>query len=1202
MSKSETSDRENRLQSCSDECVLASVPSLSQSEDAALHARTVELEQQVCQLTQALAESEARRQTSEARLNDVLNNTIAAITSSCMSENGQRVYNYCSAGCEAVFGYTAQEFLDNADLWRSNIVREDWNREVAAAIDSILAEKPIQIEYRIQHKSGAIRWIREVFTSRRDQTAGHWLVTTIATDISECKHMAEELRYSRDYIQRITDDSPQLLYIFDLVNQCNVYVNRQISTILGYTQAELDEQGSAFFVDCWHPDDLPKIQQALKHLMTVADGVFVELKYRMRHKDGSWRWLQSRDVIFERDDAGIPTKVLGTAIDITQQVLLEEHLRQSQSRYQAAESKLNDILNRSAVSISSYRVFADHTWVYDYYSAGCEAVFGFTAEEMMQGVWWDRVLPADQNAAIIPDGEEIFAKGPVCVEYQFRHKDGSLRHVASTRTAQRDETLNCWRVIAVNIDITERKRVEDERKQLELALRESEACNRAMLEAIPDLLLHVTSDGTCLDCILPKNPDTAATFIPIQQLAEVLPPEAFDIELQAIQRAISTGMLQTYELQLFKHGKVAYEEVRIAAIDRSDEALLIVRDISARKQAEFALQRQLEKEQTLNRVIQAVRNSLDLNTIFSTAVTEVANFLQVDQVGIVQYLPQQRIWRCVAEHLSHSSVSSIQGLEVPDEGNQIALRLKQLQVVRINDTYSLEFNDTVTQELAELYPGSWLLVPLQIGAGLWGCLELMQCRSYVWQDAEVELVQAMADQIAIAIQQSELYYQVTRFNISLERQVRQRTAELQQALEFEALLKRITDKVRDSLDENQILQAVVEELALLPDVRYCNTALYNSDQRTVIVNHTADPHCCSYPSCNHSEPILSPVEFPEIYTQFHQGLSFQFCSSNSKLSQDWVMALGCPIVDNQTVLGDLLLIKEKDAVFSDQEMRLVQQIATQCAIALRQSRLYQTVQSHAEELESLNRLKDEFLSTVSHELRSPMANIKMATQMLEVALEHSATLDARSNRYFQILKEECDRETSLINDLLDLSRLESGRIELSLTALDLQHWIPHVAEGFEERAHNQQQQLRYHFAKNLPPLITDSFYLQRILSELLHNACKYTPVNEQIFVSAEFEEQSQINLAETEDTKNLLFKISVMNTGIEIPECEYDRIFDKFYRIPNGDPWRHGGTGLGLALVKKLIECLGGTIQLESSAGQTQFTLLLPCQSQTKRD
>jgi len=181
------------------------------------------------------------------------------------------------------------------------------------------------------------------------------------------------------------------------------------------------------------------------------------------------------------------------------------------------------------------------------------------------------------------------------------------------------------------------------------------------------------------------------------------------------------------------------------------------------------------------------------------------------------------------------------------------------------------------------------------------------------------------------------------------------------------------------------------------------------------------------------------------------------------------------------------------------------------------------------------------------------------------------------NRYIKILREEGKRELMLINDLLDLARLDAGTEPLQLTTIALQHYIPHLAEAFIERTQQQQQHLVFHLPDHLPDFTTDLPYLERILTELLHNACKYTPAGETIRVSAQ--------------ATPTALELCVSNTGVEIPVAEYDRIFDKFHRIPNNDPWKHGGTGLGLALVKKLTERLGGQIHINSGNGQTTFVL-----------
>jgi signal transduction histidine kinase len=504
----------------------------------------------------------------------------------------------------------------------------------------------------------------------------------------------------------------------------------------------------------------------------------------------------------------------------------------------------------------------------------------------------------------------------------------------------------------------------------------------------------------------------------------------------------------------------------------------------------------------------------------------------------------------------------------------------------------------VNQPLAEAYTGAWLLVPLHFQGQLWGSVTLStEGRAHDWQDSEVELAGAIADQLAIAIQQSELYQRVQHLNADLEREVKKRTAQLQLAFEFEATLKRITDKVRDSLDENQILQTVVQELALVIGVSCCNAALYDLNEDTSMV-------CYEYTTTSAAisqGQVTRMADYPKIYHQLLQGQSFQFCFLQPHPVQGQVAILTSSIADDQEVLGDLWLINQRYYAFNEQDIRLVQQVANQCAIAIRQARLYQAAQVQVEEQRKLNRLKDDFLSTVSHELRTPISNMKMAIQMLELSLQPktssstsvpSPTDSNKVNRYLQILHEECRREISLINDLLDLQRLEAQTQALALGAVELSIWLPQVMKPFQERTQNRQQQLQTDIPSSLPPLVTDPNNLERILAELLNNACKYTPPGETIIVTA--------NLAEAQapagdaEAGGRAVQLSVKNSGVEIPASELPHIFDKFYRVPNADPWRQGGTGLGLALVKRLSERLGGRVWVESSLGQTCFTLELP--------
>ncbi|NJL66652.1 MAG: PAS domain-containing sensor histidine kinase [Richelia sp. RM2_1_2] len=260
-------------------------------------------------------------------------------------------------------------------------------------------------------------------------------------------------------------------------------------------------------------------------------------------------------------------------------------------------------------------------------------------------------------------------------------------------------------------------------------------------------------------------------------------------------------------------------------------------------------------------------------------------------------------------------------------------------------------------------------------------------------------------------------------------------------------------------------------------------------------------------------------------------------------------------------------------------------------VAIRESQI--AAQAQLEEMESLNRLKNEFLSTVSHELRTPLTNMKMAIQMLEIKLEKehlpsdtSESVNCLKNhskisRYFQILNNECEREINLINNFLDLQRLDTNAKPLVLEKIEVSPWLERVIELYNTRNRDCcRQRLKLEMESHLPSIICDPFSLERILVELLTNACKFSPINQEIIVKAQ--------------VKSDYIQFQVINTGAEIPAAELSLIFDKFYRIPSNDPWKQGGTGLGLALVQKLTKHLDGLIEVESDSNRTIFSIELP--------
>lgn len=446
------------------------------------------------------------------------------------------------------------------------------------------------------------------------------------------------------------------------------------------------------------------------------------------------------------------------------------------------------------------------------------------------------------------------------------------------------------------------------------------------------------------------------------------------------------------------------------------------------------------------------------------------------------------------------------------------------------------------------------------------------------------MLQAQQQQLTQQNQQlQEAKTQLQQLNHTLEQQVQERTYQLNRALEFESHLKQISDKVRDNLDEALVLQTLVKELGTWLGAWNCTAFLAPAEL-------DGKPLIYEYGSAIPPNLLVSSTAAP---TNTDEAIDV---SPNP----NGLSTLSCAIGDQQHTLGELRVYKNLEERFDDLEVRLVNQVANQCAIAIRQARLYQTAQAQVQELERLNRLKDDFISTLSHELRTPMASIKMSLQLLEVMLHQPNVLHPnvptktrdRLQDCLRILKEESDREINLIADLLTLQRLTVGTQSAMLGIVVLQDWVPAVAAPFVAKftAHHQTWQLD--ISPDLPVLTTDLFILHRILVELLTNAYKFTPAHEQIRLSIRAAKPAIA--APTFLASNQHLQINLCNTGTEIPQHELQNVFDQFYRLPSRDPWKHSGTGLGLALVKKLAIHLGGTVRAESNSSGTSFIVELP--------
>lgn len=595
-------------------------------------------------------------------------------------------------------------------------------------------------------------------------------------------------------------------------------------------------------------------------------------------------------------------------------------------------------------------------------------------------------------------------------------------------------------------------------------------------------------------------------------------------------------------------------------------------NISPAKQVAQGRGIQAEREKLLEAIAQRIHQGVDLEIILQQTAKELRQCLNSDRILVYRIQPDGN-GAIVTESTVIPGVSLLgKSFRDPCLNTKHQEPYKRCCLQIVDDIDATGVNPCQRDFLASLQVRANLVVPILSHQNLWGLLIAQYCHEpHQWQSIEIDLLKQLATQLGIAAQQAQLHQQLQHLQAKIERHKTQ----LEQTQNFQTLIRCLTEQIRDNPVETQALQTATQELAKLLQLESCYIELYSSNYTVTSV---------AYEYTNTLPPYKGLIREIADFSEIYQPLLAKQHIQSVEIVPGWhpkllvVTQLACPMFDEQGILGNLWLIRPTQQMFDEFEIGLVQQVANECAIAIRQSRLYQNNQAQIKELEKRERLKNEFLRTLSQELRTPITSISLAAQTLESVLTPEGILDIEIvPQLLQILHNECGRESRLINDLLTFTYFEVEPAPPTLIAIDFQSWLPPIVESFRELTICQRQQLNLNIEDGLPLLETDITELERIITELLNHTCKYTPAGESITVSAYFTGES--------------LQLSISNSGLEIPSHDLLRIFEPFHHISKTDPWKYSGTGLEMALVQKMVRHLGGSIHVESAAGQTTFII-----------
>jgi signal transduction histidine kinase len=428
---------------------------------------------------------------------------------------------------------------------------------------------------------------------------------------------------------------------------------------------------------------------------------------------------------------------------------------------------------------------------------------------------------------------------------------------------------------------------------------------------------------------------------------------------------------------------------------------------------------------------------------------------------------------------------------------------------------------------------------------------------------------------------------------TLERRVEERTAELSTALEQLKALGEVGQAVSSTLDLQKVLDTIVAHAVELSDsdAGYIRVHDEETNEYRIMAIHGYSEELIdemqkfrrprSDGASIQAMQSRTPIEIPDL--QDRPGNS---PLRDLRTKEGFRAHLTVPLIREDEVIGTLAISRKRLGPFGREMIELLQTFATQSVLPIQNARLFQEIEEKGRQIEIASQHKSQFLANMSHELRTPLNAILGYTELI---------LDEIYGPAPEKVREVLERVTTngrhllgLINDVLDLSKIEAGELELSINAYSMTDVVHTVVTATESLAKEKNLSLNVSAATDLPVGEGDERRLSQVLLNLVGNAIKFT-------------DEGTVGI--TVGTENGAFEVEVADTGPGITAEKQKEIFEEFHQIDNSNTKEKGGTGLGLAIAKRIVEMHGGRIWVESSLGQgSTFGFTVPLRASQQEE
>lgn len=1065
--------------------------------------------------------------------------------------------------------------------------REPFERLVEDSIDK---RKPYITELRIiphdrnfsHRENPEIRYIEargEAIYNEQGQAVE--LFGTVR-NITEHKLTEIALIGSESKYRHLVETSQDLIWSIDTEGRFT-FVNPAFKQIYGYESEEILGRP---FTNFEAPERSAKDLKVLQEIF--AGKSLIQYELTQLTKDGrEINLLVNASALF--DDRGNVIGATGTATNITERVQIEAALRESEARFALAVEGVQDGI--WDWNLRTNQVYLSPRW---------KSILGYADHELPNTIetWQQCLHPEDIERTYAVLGNYLDGGSLIySVEFRSRCKDGSYRWILARGTALRDELGKPYRMCGSHTDISARKQAEAEiissKDLLESVFNESADaiflvdantvktvdCNRRAVELFEadskDELLNIA------ETILQKKPFTNEEVTDI--INELNCQGIWNRELEYI----------TKKGNLF-WGSMAAKIIHVA---HSQMHLIRITDISERKQQEKAL-----------RLIVEGTASVTGNTFMHTCVRYLAEVLQVRYASMSESIDATHTKvRILAFWQGETWIEHHEYL-VADTPRQTVLNSQKICYYSQN----LQTLFPKDLDLVKLQAESYIGVPLVEEGYVLGLLSVLDVKPMIFDPEKISILKIFAARAAAELKRQKVE-QVLRQKAKQEKAIAQIIQQMRSSLDIETIFRATTEELRLAINCDRVVvyrfdpdwsgkfvaESVAPNWIALLQKQQNNPSLtigaMEDERCTVSLDNTSDLVQDTYLQENHGSIYSQGINYRVVSDIYNSG--FQECYINLLEGFQARAYIIIPIIFSNKVWGLLASYQNSNPrQWQATEINIVIQIGVHLGVALQQAELLAQTQQQSVQLaqakdaaEVANQAKSQFLASMSHELRTPLNAILGFTQVMN----RDALASPQQQEYLGIILRSGKHLLELINDILEMTKIEAGITSLNETSFDLHRLLDSLFEMLQLGAASKGLQLSFKCASELPQYVqADQGKLRQILINLLDNAIKFTDTGSVIL-----RVNSTINkLAKKEsNTAQIQLYFEVIDTGPGIAPEEIELLFEAFSQTETGRK-SMGGTGLGLPISRSFVQQMSGDITVKSTLKKgTTFRFNIPC-------